>query len=110
MKVEEVNGITVIVPELRQIDMNNSPKFRKDLEECLKDRTRVILNLGNVNFMDSTGLGIIVAALRNMNQIKGRMILCEASKAVKVLFEMVRLSHITNVYKDLDEALEAMKN
>ncbi len=108
MKLEEKQDVAILVPELRQIDVNNSPRFSSDLEAFLADRNKVVLDLANVNFMDSTGLGIIVSALRTINEKKGRMVLCQAMPAVKVLFDMVRLSQIASIYTTRDEAVEAL--
>lgn len=110
MRIEESKGILIIVPELKQIDVNNSLRFRTDLEKHLGDKNKVILDLQCVNFMDSTGLGIIITALRDINEREGYMYLCNPAPAVKVLFEMVRLSHIAPIYNNRDEAVEKMLN
>jgi len=108
MKVEEEKGVTVLIPELRQVDVNNSPLFRENLEKLMEGRMSVILDLSHIGFMDSTALGIIVSALRTMNGKKGRMALCCATPAVKVLFDMVRMSQIASIYQNREEAIGAL--
>jgi len=110
MKIEEEKNIAVITPEMHQIDVNNSPRFREELERELEGRGKVILDLGNINFMDSTALGIIVSALRTMNGKKGRMALCGATPAVKVLFDMVRMSQIARIYGSREEAIGSFES
>ena len=109
MQVENRSGIKILIPELKQIDVNNSPSFSGELEKQLVGEERVILDLSYVQFMDSTGLGCIISALRKMNESKGHLVLCQASHAVALLFEMVRLSQIAQICKDRDEALDLMK-
>ncbi|MDC7221175.1 MAG: STAS domain-containing protein [Spirochaetales bacterium] len=110
MKSIEKNSIPILIPELKQIDVNNSPRFREELDAQLANRDKVILDLGNVHFMDSTGLGIIVSALRTMNEKKGALAICSITPAVKVLFDMVRMSQIASLYASREEALTALSS
>ena len=106
MKSEEYKGIKIVIPELRQLDLNNSSHFNEDLSGLLEGEMRVALNLENVNFMDSTGLGIIVSALRSMNDKSGKIALFGIRPAVKILFDMVRLTQIANIFDTRDQAVE----
>ncbi len=108
MKTEVVNGVLVMIPEMKQIDVNNSVSFNDDLQNAIKEGEKVILDLRNIQFMDSTGLGVIVSSLRRVSESKGEMILCGTEQAVKVLFDMVRISSIARVYRDRDQALKSL--
>ena len=107
MQIEIENQICTITPVMKQIDVNNSQQFSSDLKETLKKCSGmiVILNLQNITFMDSSGLGVIVSVLRTLNELKQKIVLCEATPAVDVLFKMVRLSQIAEIYDTKENAL-----
>ncbi len=108
MFVENTSGIKIIVPEVKQIDVNNSALFSSELEEQLDGEEKVVMDLTNIQFMDSTGLGCIISALRKMNESRGRLVLCSPNHAVSLLFDMVRLSQIASICKDREEALNLL--
>ena len=110
MFVENTSGIKIIVPETKQIDVNNSALFSSELEEQLNGEEKVIMDLGNIQFMDSTGLGSIISALRKMNESRGRLVLCNPNHAVSLLFDMVRLSQIATICQNREDALNMLKS
>ncbi|MDC7239042.1 MAG: STAS domain-containing protein [Spirochaetales bacterium] len=108
MKSEVEKGVMVLTPEMKQIDVNNSVSFNDDLKSSVKSGEKYVLDLRNIHFMDSTGLGVIVSALRKASESKGEMVLCGTEQAVKVLFDMVRISSIARIFADRDQAVGAL--
>jgi len=110
MTVNNEDRICTIIPEMKQIDVNNSPQFSRELKEIVKSGNKLfILDLQNIAFMDSSGLGAIVSILRDLNESGSKLALCSAAPAVEVLFSMVRLSQIADIYKTKDDALLHLK-
>jgi anti-anti-sigma factor len=95
---------------MQQIDVKKSQQFSSDLTEIVNNcGEMIILNLQNISFMDSSGLGAIVSVLRKLNGLKRKMVLCEAAPAVDVLFKMVRLSQIAEIYETKEIAITNLK-
>jgi len=110
MTVDVNDKVCIVTPEMKQIDVNNSQIFSKDLKDIiLRNKAAFILDLQNIGFIDSSGLGAIVSVLRDLNGLGGKMVLCNAAPAVEVLFKMVRLSQIAEIYKTKDDALFSLK-
>ncbi|MFB1050441.1 anti-sigma F factor antagonist [Paraliobacillus sp. JSM ZJ581] len=79
-----------------ELDHHEAERFKTDWQRILYevDVQHVILNLGELTFMDSSGLGVILGRYKELKQIKGEMIVCSISPAVKRLFELSGLFKI----------------
>jgi len=74
------------------------------LEPCSK----VVFDLRELRFVDSSGLGAILSCLRQLNAKGGDLKLCEMTKPVRALFELVRMHKIFDIYVTRGEALRAI--
>lgn len=82
-------------------------QFREDLHELIdQDKTNVIVNLGKVKFMNSSGLGIIIGALTTMRKAGGNLVICEADKKIENLLMITQLISVFQHYRTLKEAVQ----
>jgi anti-sigma B factor antagonist len=104
-----VEGDGVLVVELREdnLDAGNVREFRDALQSLVQDRTRVVLDLSGVQFIDSSGLGALLGTLRQLNGRKGDMRLCEMSRTVRALFELMRMHKVFAIHESRDDAVES---
>ncbi|CQR46745.1 Anti-sigma F factor antagonist [Paraliobacillus sp. PM-2] len=79
-----------------ELDHHEAEQFKKDWQQILHDVEvqHVVLNLGDLTFMDSSGLGVILGRYKEIKQMGGEMIACSISPAVKRLFELSGLFKI----------------
>ncbi len=108
--MEEIENITIITPEQKQLDVTNTSDFLDTLNGYLKGQKNVVLDLKNILFMDSSGLNSIISTQRLMNQENRNLVLCNASSAVSLLFKMVKLFKIVNITPDRDSAIKSFGN
>jgi anti-sigma B factor antagonist len=88
-----------------EIDLNSAPAFRTSLLEFVAQRPqRVILDLANVTYIDSSGVGTIVEFKRRLERSGGRVILAALQARVKSVFEITRLDRFFIIVESLDEA------
>lgn len=82
--------------------------FREDLHALIDEgKVNVIVNLGKVKFMNSSGLGLLVGALTTMRNAGGDLIICEADKKIENLLMITQLITVFQHFRTLDEAVEA---
>ena len=82
-------------------------QFREDLHDLIEqDKTNVIVNLGKVKFMNSSGLGIIIGALTTMKKAGGNLVICEADKKIENLLMITQLISVFKHYRTLKEAIQ----
>ncbi|MGF1670015.1 MAG: STAS domain-containing protein [Balneolaceae bacterium] len=85
--------------------------FRDDLHKLVDEgKTNVIINLGNVKFMNSSGLGALIGALTTIKKAGGKLVICEADKKIENLLMMTQLITVFQHYRTLDEAVQSFQN
>ena len=68
---------------------------------------RIVVDLSDVSFIDSTGLGALVATLKHMGR-GGELALCGVGDAVGTLFKLTRMDKVFRLYPNRDAAVSAM--
>ena len=102
-------GTNAVVASVRgEIDLHNSPELRNALLEMLNQRQpkRLILNLAQVPYMDSSAIAVLVEALQKLRKIGGKLYLTNLQPRVKGLLEIARLDTIFVLAATDDEALK----
>jgi anti-anti-sigma factor len=101
------DGDAVIAQIRGEIDLHNSPELREALlNVLLKDKpTRLVLNLAQVPYMDSSAIAVLVEALRKVQRSGGKIWLTNLQPRVKGLLEIARLNAIFGIAADEKDAL-----
>ena len=110
MTTDKVGDVTVVVLPGDQLDAGNAKDFKRDIAPLLEPCTRVVFDLRELRFVDSSGLGAILSCLRQLNAKGGELKLCAMTKPVRALFELVRMHKIFDIYGTRDDALRALKS
>jgi anti-sigma B factor antagonist len=103
----EGNDVLVIEMSGESLDASNVREFRDAATAAIQDRTRVVLDMSGVKFVDSSGLGALISCLRQVNGRKGDFRLCSMSKTVRALFELMRMHRVFNIHEARDEAVRS---
>lgn len=98
---------TILEIEYTMLTSTNAKDFKKELEKEIKQDNNIILDLNQVTFIDSSGLGVFLSCLKILNQKGGDLKICNITKPVRVLFELVRLHQIIEIFNSTEEALKA---
>ena len=103
----DVDGWTVVAAS-GEIDVATAPTMRDRLGELVEGGTvRLVVDLEDVDFIDSTGLGVLVGALRRARAESGDLRLtCTNSRILKV-FEATGLHEVFTIGASVDEAIAA---
>lgn len=99
------DGVLVVPFEIEHLDADNSKEFRKAMHEVVTSASRVVFDLGSLKFVDSSGLGAILSCLRELSDAGGDLKLCNMSRTVRTMFELVRMHRIFEIFADQEEAL-----
>lgn len=103
----EGHDVLVIQPGVPAIDASNVREFRDALHSLVQDRSKVVLDLSGVKFIDSSGLGALIGCLRQVNGRKGDLRLCSMSTTVRALFELMRMHRVFNIHATREDAVIA---
>jgi anti-sigma B factor antagonist len=104
-EVVDIAGWTV-VSVFGEVDVATAPELKERLTGLVNDgRVKLVLDLSGVDFLDSTGLGMIVSALKRARTHNGDLrIVCTESRITR-LFEITGLDKALTVWPTADAAV-----
>jgi anti-sigma B factor antagonist len=92
------NDKEILIHIAGEIDAYTAPKLREELLSLAKgDNKTIIVNLKDVTYLDSTGLGVFVGLFKQLKKNNGELKLIDLSNRLKRLFEITGLSTIMNI-------------
>nr|HDM58811.1 anti-sigma factor antagonist [Bacillota bacterium] len=109
LKVENVGDGSVIKVPGGSLEASNVEEFKQDILPILNESGRVVLDIKNLDFVDSSGLGAFLSCLRTLNARGGDLKIAGMTKAVRALFEVVRMHRICDSFDTVDEATKAFE-
>ena len=91
-----------------EIDLHVSPRVAASLEAMIRDKPpRIVVDLSRVNYVDSSGLAVLVEAMQNVEEYGGKFALAGLQESVRSIFETARLDQVFLIYPHVDAALAA---
>jgi anti-sigma B factor antagonist len=83
-------------------------QFKNKINSLIKNQqVYVVFGLSEVTFMDSSGLGGLVASLRSIGQAGGDIKIASLLPRVRALFELTRLHQVFEIFNDADTAIQS---
>ncbi len=104
--IQEVlrRGESLIVRVTGEIDLRHSPKFHQALIElCAEQPRRMLLNMSQVNYIDSSGIGTLVEIFRRLNSQNGELVLVAPSERVRNVLDITRLLDFFRILDSEDD-------
>lgn len=97
-----------VVAVTGELDVATAPKLRGQIVEIATGGgINIVLDLSRVEFIDSTGLGVIVGSLKRVRGLGGDLRLAGAEPGVQRVFEMTGLDRVMPLWGSVDEAVSA---
>lgn len=111
MKINQYTTDSVDIVELEgELVMASGPELRKQLQAIINAGSgNLILQLGKVSFVDSSGLSVLVSALKHAREKQGQVVLVELLPEVRSLLELTRLHKVFDIFENTDSALAHFK-
>lgn len=94
VRSDDPDGLPVLVAR-GEIDVYTSPDFRRELAALVAgDAKRVVVDLAAVDFIDSSGLGVLVGALKRLRERDGSIVLRGMTPSTKKVFDITGLTNL----------------
>ena len=108
IKEKETNGITVLVLSGRVVLGDESNQLRTKLKELLgQGKTKLVLDLADVKYIDSAGLGTLVAAYTTAQNQGAGMKLANLTKKFDEQLHITKLVTVFEVYNSVEDAVKS---
>jgi len=103
-----VAGDVNILEIAGRFDTNTVPPVAAWLEQVTTaPKVRVLVNLAETTFVDSTALATLVQALKRCHLVQGDLCVCSLRRPVYMIFELTRLDKAFNIFVDEAHALQS---
>lgn len=104
--VTRTEGDRTVVEVAGEIDVYTAPQLRERVVELVDaGQVDLVLDLGNVEFLDSTGLGVLVGALNRVRAHDGSLALVLTQERILKIFEITGLRKVFPIHPSVAEAV-----
>ena len=103
----ELIGNVRIIAVHGELDASNVTHFKAGVLPLLASPIKLLIDLSETQFVDSSGLGAMISCQRHAVAAGGRMKLCGMSQQVRSAFELVRLHLLFDIHSTREEALKS---
>ncbi len=109
LSIENIDGVLVVAFK----DVN---RFNALITEPVKEEingyfntpnTRLVLDLGGISFIDSSGFGAFLSIMKTANNNNGSFKICNISEEVMELFKLLQLHNVFEIYNTRDDAIKS---
>jgi anti-sigma B factor antagonist len=110
MKQLEVKkeGKAAVINVVGELEIGNSEQFENTVRTLIRDNiVHLVVNFSQANYIDSSGLGVLIGAWRATRQALGDLRLCGLDENLKDVLNMTRLLGYFKVFETEKEALES---
>jgi len=106
-QVERVpRGNAVVVRVIGEVDRETAAPFREALTETLAEGiVSIVVNLESVEYMDSLGLGVIIAGATRAEKAGGKLVVCSLGTHLQKIFEIAGVGQMVTITDGEEEAL-----
>jgi anti-sigma B factor antagonist len=109
MEILEERSDNIVVLKLSgRLDATTAKDVKERVGEIIKNNNvNLVIDMGGVDFIDSSGLGVLVASLRSVNKVGGDIKIAALQDQVRAIFELTRLHRLFEIFDDSSTAVES---
>ena len=106
---DAVDPGTHVVAVRGEIDLFTAPELKAALGEAIEaGRTRLVVDLTETSFLDSTALGVLIGTVKRLRSRDGRLTIVNVDPNIAKTFEITGLDQIFTIRSSREEALAAL--
>lgn len=108
---ETLQDVLVITPNSPTLDAKDAPDFKEKVITLIGQQSthNVVLDLHQLNFIDSSGLGSFLSVLRTLHTQGGELKLARMNKPIRTMFELVSMHKIFEIFNSTEDAIRSFK-
>jgi anti-sigma B factor antagonist len=106
LQTEKTNGAVVLYVKEKRLDAHNSGELKDHMLQLGENgKIHIVVDLQEVRFIDSSGLGALLSGYKNTTLRNGSFKLSSLQPQVQSMFELTRLHRVFDIYPSVQEAL-----
>ncbi|MEF9990963.1 MAG: anti-sigma F factor antagonist [Romboutsia sp.] len=93
-----------------ELDHHIANEVRTTIDDVLdsKQVKNIIFDFKNINFMDSSGIGVIIGRYKKISNESGKVSMVNTSPRVKKIFDLSGMNKIIGIYDTYEEAISSL--
>jgi len=99
------NDIIIVLMPGETLDASNCQEFKDAIHSILETPNKVIFNMENIQFVDSSGCGTLNASIKRIKKIGGNIKICNVMDQVGAIFRLIKLDRVFHICDTLEEAI-----
>lgn len=108
IEIKDNNDLKILAVH-GDVDVYTSPKVKETINNLIEQEFyKIVVNLENVRYVDSTGLGVLIGALKRLREHNGNIVLVCTNPQIKKIFTITGLIKIFNIYITDEAACAAL--
>ena len=110
LQVTETNQSGAMVLQLKgRLDSNTSGEFETKLLGLIRGgQTRLVLDLGQLDYISSAGLRVLIKSMKELKSKSGLMHLCAMQDYIKEVFDLSGFASFLPIHATLEESIKAL--
>ena len=107
---EEVDAETHVIQLGGEVDLYTAPEFKERMVRVIEDgKKRVVVDLSEATFIDSTTLGVLVGGVKRLRPSGGSLALVCTDQNIQKIFEITGLDRVFPIHASREEALSSVE-
>jgi anti-sigma B factor antagonist len=92
-----------------EIDLFTAPELKQKLTDAIESgRSRIVVDLTETSFLDSTALGVLIGAVKRLRAREGALVIVNVDQNIAKTFEITGLDQIFTILGSREEAIAAL--
>jgi anti-sigma B factor antagonist len=109
--LEEIIDQTGILRPTGRLDAASVKTLKESVNSLIKKEIKfIVIDMNQLDFIDSSGLGSLVSCLRQVNKEGGDIRLSELQDQIRALIELTRLHRVFQIFDDCESAIKSFKS
>jgi anti-sigma B factor antagonist len=105
-RLDDSRGLVVLKGE---VDIYTAPRFKEDLLALIDEgATDILVDLTQVEFIDSTALGVLIGGVKRLHPLQGHLLVIADSRPVLKILSITGLDKVVSVFPDREKALATL--
>lgn len=111
LETKKKGEVIFLKPLCKNIDVTCTTDFKARIIDLIHQGNNFfLLNLSEVDFMDSSGLGAVITILKTLTLNNGDIVLCGLQTPISSLFKLTRMDRVFQIYPNQEEAYTQLMN
>jgi len=106
----ELDGVVILEPKGKIMGGPDASLLHDKLHECIEQgKKSVVIDLARVDWMNSTGLGILISSYTTLRNNQGMLKLANVTDKIQSLLTITKLVTVFDTYDSVDEAVQSFR-